>query len=49
MAEKFWLDEVDPKELRRRARDLRRDGLYAAATQLEERARQLEFGPTTDK
>ena len=48
MAEKFWQDETDPKELRRRAEDLRRDGLWAAAQQLEDRARQFDFEPNTE-
>jgi hypothetical protein len=40
-AERFWLDEDDPKELERRARDLERDGFIAAARELRLRAAQL--------
>jgi hypothetical protein len=36
--EVFWLDEVDPAELERRARDLERDGLITAAAELRKRA-----------
>ena len=37
----FWLDETDPKELLRRADDLRKEGLIAAADELVQRARFL--------
>lgn len=37
-AEKFWLDEEDPAELERRARDLDRDGLITAAAELRKQA-----------
>lgn len=40
--ETYWLDEVDAQELRRRADDLARDGLLAAAQQLRDRANWLE-------
>ena len=43
--ETYWLDETDPSELRRRAEDLRKDGLLAAARELEQRADQLERWP----
>ena len=42
MAEKFWLDEADPKELLRRANDLDRDGMFGVANQFRERASALE-------
>ena len=38
MAEKFWEDEKDPSELRRRAEALNRDCLFALAAQLNDRA-----------
>lgn len=42
MNERFWLDETDPSELRRRAADLERDGLLAAARTLRDRADELD-------
>jgi hypothetical protein len=39
--ERFWADETDPDELERRARDLDRDGMMAAAKQLRDQARAL--------
>lgn len=39
--ERFWLDETDPNELERRARDLDRDGMMAAAKELRDQARAL--------
>lgn len=42
--ERFWLDELDPAELRRRANDLARDGLLAVAEQFRARANELENG-----
>ena len=40
--EVFWLDDDDPKSLRRRAADLQADGLWEAARMLMERAEKLE-------
>lgn len=40
--ERFWLDEWNPDELRRRAKDLDRDGLKALATDFRRRAHDLE-------
>ena len=47
MAERYWLDETDPGELRRRAQDLRSDGLFAMAEEFRWRANYLEreYGP----
>lgn len=41
MAERYWLDETDPRELERRADDLASSGLWAMADMLKERARAL--------
>lgn len=43
--EKYWLDETDPRELRRRADDLEKDGLLAMAHELRRRAWLHERSP----
>ena len=40
--ERYWLDEQDPRELRRRATDLAKDGHPALAQQLNQRADELD-------
>jgi hypothetical protein len=40
--EKFWLEEDDPAELRRRANDLIGDGFFAIGQQLLDRAAWLD-------
>ena len=45
MSERFWLDETEPSELRRRAEDLEGDGLLAMARALRGRADDLD-GPS---
>ena len=42
-SEIYWLDETDPQELRRRANDLNRDGFSGLASQLRQRALELEI------
>jgi hypothetical protein len=40
--ERFWLNETDPNELRRRAYGLHHDGFLAMGDQLIDRANQIE-------
>lgn len=48
VAERYWLDETDPAELRRRADDLLADGHWGLSAQLQERADKLERAETVD-
>lgn len=48
-SEKFWLDETDPAELERRARDMEAVLQLGLAAQLRERARELRDQQRTDQ
>jgi hypothetical protein len=41
MAERYWLDETDPRELYRRAEDLSSSGHFGLACQLKARAHEI--------